>query len=44
MPGKEEAQAAELNLLQEYVKIIVDILDTILEESPLTYPYLIELE
>ena len=43
MPGQEEAQAAELNLLQEYVKIIVNILEVILKESPSTYPYLLEL-
>ena len=43
MSGQEEAQAAELNLLQEYVKIIVNILEVNLEENLLTYPYLLEL-
>ena len=43
MPGQEEAQAKELDLLQDYVKFIMDILEVILKESPLNYEYLIEL-
>ena len=43
MPGQEEAQAAELNLLQDYVKVIMDILEVILKESSPTYEYLIGL-
>ena len=43
MPGQEEAQAAELDLLQDYVKFTMDILEAILKESPTNYPYLIEL-
>ena len=33
MPGQEEAQASELNLLQNYVEIIMDILEAILKEA-----------
>ena len=43
MPGQEEAQAAELDLLQDYVKLIMDTLEVILKESPSTYEYLTEL-
>ena len=43
MPGQEETQATELNLLQDYVKVIMDILEAILKESPSTYEYFIEL-
>ena len=44
MPGQEEAQAAiKLDLLQDYVKPIMDILEVILKESPSDYEYLIEL-
>ena len=41
MPGQEEAKATELNLLQNYVKVIMHILEAILKESPSTYPYLL---
>ena len=43
MPGQEGAQAKELDLLQDYVKLIMDILEVILKESSLNYEYLIEL-
>ena len=42
MPG-QEAQAIKLDLLQDYVKLIMDILEVILKESPSNYKYLIEL-
>ena len=35
--------ATELNLLQDYVKLIMDILEVILKECPSTYEYLTEL-
>ena len=43
MPGQEEAQAKELDLLQDYAKLIMDILEVILKESPSNYEYFIEL-
>ena len=43
MPGQEEAQAKKLDLLQDYVKLIMDMLEVILKESPSDYEYLIEL-
>ena len=43
MPGQEEAQAAELNVLQDYVKVVMDILEVILKESPLAHEYLLKL-
>ena len=43
MPGQEEAQATELNLLQDYANMIMDMLEVILKASPSTYEYLIEL-
>ena len=41
MPGQEEAQTKTLDLLQDYVKLIIDILEV--KESPTDYEYLIEL-
>ena len=43
MPGQEETQAAELKLLQEYVNIIMDMLEAILKDSSTSHEYLIEL-
>ena len=43
MPGQEEAQTKKLDLLQDYVKLIMDILEVILKESPSNYKNLIEL-
>ena len=40
MSGKEEAQATELKLLQEYVSIIMDMLEAILKEGSTSYEYL----
>ena len=43
MPGQEGAQAKKLDLLQDYVKLIMDILEVIVKETSLNYEYLIEL-
>ena len=43
MSGKEEAHATELKLLQEYVSIIMDILEAILKDGSTSYQYLTEL-
>ena len=43
MSGKEEAQATELKLLQEYVSIIMDMLEAILKDGSTSYEYLTEL-
>ena len=43
MSGQEETQAAELKLLQEYVNIIMDMLEAILKDSSTSHEYLIEL-
>ena len=43
MSATEEIQATELELLQEYVDIIVDLLEAILEDKPTSYEYLTEL-
>ena len=43
MSGAEEIQATELKLLQEYVDIIVNMLEAILKDKPTSYEYLIEL-
>ena len=43
MSEKEEAQATELKLLQEYVSIIMDMLEAILKDGSTSYEYLIEL-
>ena len=43
MSGKEEAQATELKLLQEYVSIIIDMLEAILKDGSTSYEYLTEL-
>ena len=43
MSVTEEIQATELKLLQEYVDIIVDMLEAILKDKPTSYEYLIEL-
>ena len=42
MSGKEEAQSTELKLLQEYVNIIMDMLEAILKDSSTSYEYLME--
>ena len=39
----EEIQVTELKLLQEYVDIMVDMLEAILKDEPTSYEYLIEL-
>ena len=39
----EEIQATELKLLQEYVDIIMNMLEAILEDKPTSYEYLTEL-
>ena len=43
MSGKEEAQATELKLLQEYVNIIMDMMEAILKDGSTSYGYLAEL-
>ena len=43
MSGKEEDQARELKLLQEYVSIIMDMLEAILKDGSTSYEYLTEL-
>ena len=43
MSVTEEIQVTELKLLQEYVDIIVDMLEAILKDEPTSYEYLIEL-
>ena len=43
MSRKEEAQATELKLLQEYVSIIMDMLEAILKDGSASYQYLTEL-
>ena len=43
MSVTEEIQATELKLLQEYVHIIVDMLEAILKDEPTSYEYLTEL-
>ena len=43
MSATEEIQTAELKLLQEYVDIIVDMLEAILKDKPTSYEYLTEL-
>ena len=42
MSGKEEAQATELKLLQEYVSIIMDMMEAILKDGLTSYEYLTE--
>ena len=43
MSVTEEIQVTELQLLQEYVDIIVDMLKAILKDEPTSYEYLTEL-
>ena len=43
MSVTEEIQATELKLLQEYVDVIVDMLEAILKDKPTRYEYLTEL-
>ena len=43
MSRKEEAQATELKLLQEYVSIIMDMLEATLKDGSTSYGYLTEL-
>ena len=43
MSGKEETQATELKLFQEYESIIMDMLEAILKDSLTSYGYLTEL-
>ena len=43
MSGKEEAQPTELKLLQEYVSIIIDMMEAILKDGSTSYEYLTEL-
>ena len=43
MSATEEIQVTELKLLQEYVDIIVDMLEAILKDKPTSYEYLTEL-
>ena len=43
MSVREEIQATELKLLQEYVDIIVDMLEAILKDESTSYEYLTEL-
>ena len=43
MSVTEEIQVTELKLLQEYVDIIVDMLEAILKDEPTSYEYLTEL-
>ena len=43
MSATEEIQATVLKLLQEYVDIIVDMLEAILKDKPTSYGYLMEL-
>ena len=43
MSVTEEIQVTELKLLQEYVDIIVDVLQAILKDEPASYEYLTEL-
>ena len=43
MSVPEEIQATELKFLQEYVDIIVDMLEAILKDEPTSYEYLTEL-
>ena len=43
MSGKEETQATELKLLQEYVSIIMDMLESSLKDGSTSYEYLTEL-
>ena len=43
MSVAEEIQATELKLLQEYVDIIMNMLEAILKDKPTSYEYLTEL-
>ena len=43
MSVTEEIQDTELKLLQEYIDIIVDMLEAILKDKPTSYEYLTEL-
>ena len=43
MSVTEEIQTTELKLLQEYVDIIMDMLEAILKDKPTSYEYLTEL-
>ena len=43
MSVAEEIQATELKLLQEYIDIIMNMLEAILEDKPTSYEYLTEL-
>ena len=43
MSVAEEIQATELKLLQEYVDIIMNMLEAILKDEPTSYEYLTEL-
>ena len=43
MSVTEEIQVTELKLLQEYVDIIVDMIEAILKDEPTSYEYLTEL-
>ena len=43
MSVTEEIQVAELKLLQEYVDIIMNVLEAILNDKPTSYEYLTEL-
>ena len=43
MSAKEEIQATELKLLQEYVDIIMDMLEAILKDKSTSYEYLTDL-
>ena len=43
MSATEEIQDTELKLLQEYVNIIMDILEAILKDNTTSYKYLTEL-
>ena len=43
MSVKEEIQATESKLLQEYVDIVIDMLEAILKDKSTSYKYLAEL-
>ena len=43
MSVAEEIQTTELKLLQEYVDIIMDMLEAILKDKPTSHEYLTEL-
>ena len=43
MSATEEIQDTELKLLQEYVNILMDMLEAILKDNPASYEYLTEL-